>query len=143
MITKDRIDALFTKLRALKLTAKQDFQASEVVALWEIEQEEQAREARGKQRHRGYAFYHRADTELAFGEPVKVPGGSLMGTTMKHDLYITFGSMTGDPDEAKQIGKEICRSIQEAGLVWAWDGSTDKKIIIRNKERKKPLTKKT
>lgn len=137
-IIKDQINTLFSKLRSNLLVAKQNFQCCQTCAIYEIEQERQKTLTENTKHAKriGYVFYHAQDAEFAFGEPVKSDHGYLLSTTMKDDLYLSFGSWDGDYDKNIEIGNIICKTIKDCGLVYSWNGSPDKRIIVRNRQRK-------
>lgn len=139
-ITKEQINKLFSVLRQKKLMAKQDLACCQTCALFEIEQEyNAAKENHTKAANKiGYVFYHRQDAEFAFGEPVKTAGGSKMPTTLKNDLYLSFGGFGSGFNftEDQNVAKIICETIKECGLVYSWNGSSNKRIIVRNRKRK-------
>lgn len=137
-ITKDHINTLFSALRSKKLVARQDLACCQTCGMYEIDMD-RAAAVKENTKHAsriGYVFYHRQDAEYAFGEPVKTKLGHVSGKELKNDLYLTFGSFEDDYIKHRDIGETVCNVVKECGLVYSWDGTPGKRIIIRNRQRK-------
>jgi hypothetical protein len=106
----DRLDAAFAELERSGILARQDFtccQSCGHAEIWD--------EAVDPSAWRGYAFYHRQDTEAA------VEG---------RGLYLGFGSTGGRAAETASIGAEIVAALHAQGLAVDWDGDVRKRIGV-------------
>ncbi|TQS45918.1 DUF6891 domain-containing protein [Cryptosporangium phraense] len=102
----DRLTEAFRALDAAGIVARQDFACCQNCGLTEI-----GDEARGPAR--GYAFYHRQDTESA------VAG---------HGVYLAYGRFGQPP--TTEIGAEVASALTTAGLTVDWDGTTGQRIRV-------------
>jgi len=111
----DRLDKVFQALNASGIVALHNAgytysdgiaDASEVIA------------QRGKNRVRGFCFYHGQDVERA------VDGGG---------LWIAFGGLN-DKDKAKKVeaGSAVKQALEAQGLAVVWDGDPETRLSIPN-----------
>jgi hypothetical protein len=106
----DRLDAAFEDLGRRGILARQDFtccQSCGHAEIWD--------EAEDPSAWRGYAFYHRQDTEAA------VEG---------RGLYLGFGSAGARAAETASIGAEVVAALHAQGLAVDWDGDVRKRIGV-------------
>lgn len=110
----DRLDAAFAGLEAEGIIARQNFSCCGSCGSYEIWDEAQAEEARGKT-VQGYAFFHMQDTESA------VEGDG---------LYLNYGAAEEGDEAAVAIGHRIVRQLERNGLRTAWNGELNLRIGV-------------
>jgi uncharacterized protein DUF6891 len=110
----DRIDAAFADLAALGIVARQHFTCCGACGATEIHDEIETVEKSG-QKVRGYTFYHIQDTEQA------VAGEA---------LYLSYGCLSRDKDEAVTIGHEVVEALTRHGLAPGWNGKHAHRIAL-------------
>lgn len=102
----DRLDLAFDKLEDSGIVARQNFTCCRTCGHAEIGEEIEAAIARGAA-VRGYAFYHRQDTERA------AEGGG---------LHLAYGALTPGEDALLAIAREIVAALKSCGLNAEWNG---------------------
>jgi hypothetical protein len=112
----DRITAAFADLDRNGIVARERFSCCQNCGTHEI-WEEAGPDARG------YAFFHMQDAETA------VDGG----------LYLSYGSRSGEADEAVAIGHEVVKTLGPHGLRTEWDGSVRTRVLITDLNWQKRL----
>lgn len=106
----DRLDRAFESLEAAGIVARQHFSCCNNCGHKQILLE--MRRKQKQQECKGYAFYHRGDTERAARTGI---------------LYITFGDSEGAGDK---IGEAIVRALETEGLAVIWNGSYLQRICV-------------
>jgi hypothetical protein len=112
----DRITAAFAELDRNGIVARERFSCCQNCGTHEIWEE-------AGPDTRGYAFFHMQDAETA------VDGG----------LYLSYGSRSGDADEAVAIGHEVVKTLGAHGLRTEWDGSVRTRVLITDLDWQKRL----
>jgi hypothetical protein len=112
----DRITAAFADLDRNGIIARERFSCCQNCGTHEIWEE-------AGPDTRGYAFFHMQDAESA------VDGG----------LYLSYGSRSGDADEAVAIGHEVVKTLGVHGLRTEWDGSVRTRVLIEDLNWQKRL----
>jgi hypothetical protein len=110
----DRLDAAFAELEAAGVIARQHFSCCGTCGVAEIGFEMAAAGEDGRPA-RGFTFFHVQDTEHA------VAGES---------LYLSYGSVSGNQDEAVTIGHEVVATLGRHGLQPAWNGKFAHRIAL-------------
>ena len=112
----DRLDAAMEALEMRSIVARQDFTCCGTCGVAEIGAEINDFEQKGV-RARGYVFFHQQDTESA------VDG---------HGLYFNYGhALEYDKPEASiEIGKELVKALEGAGLRPKWNGDLGQRIFV-------------
>jgi hypothetical protein len=111
----DRLDRTFETLESSGIVCRQNYSCCGNCGRAEISEEILKMRASGRE-VRGYCFYHQQDTESA------VRGG---GT------YLAYGSVLRGEKASVDIGTEIERALQIAGLQTDWDGTLAKRILVK------------
>lgn len=111
----DRLDEAFAALDAGGITARQDFTCCQTCGHSEIRDEVEAARTHGRS-VRGYAFYHRQDTENA---------------TERDGLYIAYGATEPGDEAEAAVGATIAATLRAGGLEVAWDGSHKTRIFVK------------
>jgi hypothetical protein len=110
----ERIDAAFADLDGAGIIARQHFSCCGACGTNEIHDEIQTVEKAG-QPVRGYTFFHIQDTEQA------VAGEA---------LFLSYGSLSRDKDEAVAIGHEVMAALTRHGLTPGWNGKYAHRIAL-------------
>lgn len=110
----DRLDAACDALEAQGIVCRQNFTCCGTCGAAEIRDEMHATEAAGGM-VRGYAFYHAQDTDAA------VDGGG---------LYLNYGAVTDDDDDAVAIGRLVAQEMSAHGLTVSWSGNLRQRIGV-------------
>jgi hypothetical protein len=103
----DRVLAALESLEATGIVARFDFTCCNNCGVAEIGAEAGADA-------RGYVFFHSQDTESA---------------AAGHGLYLSYGTF-GGPDPA-DIAGEVVKALTSVGAAVEWNGSVDKRILVR------------
>lgn len=111
----DRLDAAFAELESSGIVCRQNWTCCQTCGLAEIG----SQIAPGK---RGYAFFHQQDTERV------VEDGTLL---------LAYGACSDVKAEQLGVANEIVRTIRENGLRVEWDGSLEKRILVRLEWKKR------
>jgi hypothetical protein len=110
----DRVDAAFADLDAAGIIARQHFSCCGACGATEIHDELEKAEKAG-QSVRGYTFFHIQDTEQA------VAGEA---------LFLSYGSVSKNKDEAVAIGHEVLAALARHGLTPGWNGKHAHRIAL-------------
>jgi hypothetical protein len=102
----DRIESAFAALDATGILARQHFSCCGACGANEIKDEIDQAKKDGRT-IRGFTFFHIQDTEHAVGG---------------ESLFLSYGSVDGDRDEAVAVGNEIVEALRNEGLHPAWNG---------------------
>lgn len=105
----DRLDAAFAELESSGIVCRQNWTCCQTCGLAEIGGEM-------KRTTRGYAFYHQQDTERVVEDGV---------------LLLAYGACSDLKTEQVEVANEIARTIRENGLEVDWDGSLEKRIVVK------------
>jgi hypothetical protein len=111
----DRLDAAFAELEASGIVCRQNWTCCQTCGLAEIGEEI-------KSGSRGYVFFHQQDTDRV------VEDGC---------LYLAYGACSDVREEQLEVAEEIARIIRENGLTVEWDGSLEKRIMVRLEWKKR------
>jgi len=111
----DRLDQAFETLESRGIVCRQNYSCCGNCGRVEIGQEITDMRATGRE-VRGYCFYHQQDTESAVRG-----GGTCLG----------YGSVVRGEKASIDIGNEIVKALQDAGLKTDWDGSLAKRILVK------------
>ena len=109
----DRLDLAFEALERSGILCRQDYQCCLSCGYARISRE---LDEIGRDRFRGFTFYHQQDTNGA------VESGS---------IGLGYGSVADDDAKSIAIGQEIVSAVREQGLKVDWIGSLDQRIIVR------------
>ena len=118
----DRLDRVFTTLESMGVVARQDFTCCQTCGHSEIWDE--MKEASKSREVIGYTFYHHQDLERM------ADSGS---------CYLAFGACEDNDELKKKVAELICQALKEEGFKVDWEGSLDKRILIRDVDWKKRL----
>lgn len=111
----DRLDAAFAELEAAGIVCRQNWTCCQTCGLAEIGEEIEPGS-------RGYVFYHQQDTERVLED------GS---------LFLAYGACSDVKAEQLEVANEIARIIRENGLTVEWDGSLEKRIMVKAEWKKR------
>jgi hypothetical protein len=105
----DRLDAAFAELEASGIVCRQNWTCCQTCGLAEIGEELEPVS-------RGYVFYHQQDTDRVVEDGV---------------LLLAYGACSDVKEEQLAVANEIARTVRENGLQVDWDGSLEKRIMVR------------
>jgi hypothetical protein len=111
----DRLDAAFAELEASGIVCRQNWTCCQTCGLAEMGDEV-------KPTSRGYAFYHQQDTDAA------VETGS---------LFLAYGACSDEKATQLEVANEIARTIKENGLRVEWEGSLEKRMLVKLEWKKR------
>jgi hypothetical protein len=111
----DRLDAAFAELEASGIVCRQNWTCCQTCGLAEIG-------AQIKPGKRGYVFFHQQDTDRVVEDGV---------------LLLAYGACSDVKAEQLGVANEIVKTIRENGLRVEWDGSLEKRILVRLEWKKR------
>lgn len=110
----DRLDRAFEILERGGIVARQNYWCCQTCGSAAIH-DEMLSAAEDGEPVRGYVFYHEQDTEGAAGYG---------------QLYLAYGSFSGEDSDSVAIGKELVIHLEEVGLEPRWGGKLDERISV-------------
>jgi hypothetical protein len=110
----DRLDAVMTELTQNGIVCRQNFSCCGNCGVAEIGGELKAEREAGLD-VRGYAFYHRQDTEAA---------------SRGSGVYLNYGAVKYGEAALLHIGQEIVAALERHGLETRWNGKASTRIGI-------------
>lgn len=111
----DKLDEAFAELDRNGIVARQNFTCCQTCGHTEIGYE--LGKAAVHRRVRGYVFFHQQDSEHAVSED---------------NLYLAYGSVNGDDEEAVLIAREVVVVLKKHGFTIEWNGVIQQRIRIRD-----------
>ncbi len=116
----DRLDAVFARLEAEGIVARQNFTCCQTCGHAEIWDE--IRATQKQQPVTGYVFYHAQDTESALYHGA---------------LYLAFGAVEKGKAATLTVAQRAAAVLREAGFTVEWNGSVKQRISLTGLDWKK------
>ena len=109
----DKLDKAFADLETQGVLTRQNFTCCN-----DCGHEEMQSELRKQKRKklRGFAFFHQQDTQKA---------------CQGNNLLLTFDAIEKNLEKAVEVGEDIVKALQKAGLVAEWNGSYLQRIVVK------------
>lgn len=128
---KEKLNQAFKLLRKNFLVARQNFRCCQSCAGSEIATDVEKKLDAGK-RVDGWVFYHHQDHQGAFE--------SYRGRTMSGELHLAYtGGSTNKYEDngisTLEVGKIVAVALEQVGLAYEWDGSSDQRILVKLGEK--------